>query len=145
MSTLSLLAMLQFSACAGDTAVDSGPVGDTFCSGLGERGTTERVEGGATGASGALFVRVITSASEDVRDPLYVAFKDYSLEHVTAGGVQTTGYTSGDGLVQELLGPGMWTFRASFPRGSRTCLAETQVEIQVGTTTRACAVMDCPE
>ncbi len=145
MSTLSLLAMLHLSACAGDAAVDSGPVGDTFCSALGERGVTERIEGGATGASGALSVRVITSASDDVRDPLYVAFKDYSLEHVSAGGVQTTGYTSGDGLVQELLGPGIWNFRASFPRGSRTCLAEMQVEIQAGTTTRACAVMDCPE
>jgi hypothetical protein len=145
MSTLPLLAMLQLTACAGDTAVDSGPVGDTFCSTLGERGMTERVDGGATGASGALFVRVITSASGDVRDPLYVAFKDYSLEHVTAGGSQTTGYTSGDGLVEELLGPGIWAFRASFPRGSRTCVAEMQVEVQAGTTTRACAVMECPE
>ena len=46
------------------------------------------------------FVRVITDESEDPRDPLYVAFKDYALENVATGGVATT--TAAEGRSPDL-------------------------------------------
>ncbi len=139
-------ASLALLACGGsDTAVvDSASQTDDFCLTLADGGRVVTEAGGASGASGALVVRVITSETVDPRDPLYVAFKDYALENVATGGVQTTGKTSGDGLVREVLGEGTWRFRAAYPRGSKTCTAELEIPVEAGNTTHACAVMVCP-
>jgi hypothetical protein len=128
------------SSAVGDTSVLS----DAFCASLSDGGRWSTTSGGGSGASGALQLRVITNASDDPRDPLYVAFKDYTLENTATGGVQTTGTTSGDGLVDELLGEGPWRFRAAYARGSATCTAELSFDISAGDTTVACAVMTCP-
>jgi hypothetical protein len=89
-------------------------------------------------------VRVITAEDVDVRNPLYISFKDYTLENIDTGGIQQTGQTSGDGIAAlNGLGAGTWYFRASFLRGSTVCLAEIEVEIQVAATTTGCAVMRC--
>jgi hypothetical protein len=138
---------LTLFACAGSTAgagSDSAVAGDDFCATLDDGGRSLVEAGGGSGASGALALRVITSASDDPRDPMYVAFKDYTLENTETGGLQTTGTTSGDGLVDELLGAGPWRFRASLTRGSTTCTAQLELDIEAGSTTRACAVMTCP-
>lgn len=138
---LTLLACASAGAGGGS---DTATPGDDFCASLDDGGRSLVEAGGGSGASGALSLRVITSASDDPRDPMYVAFRDYTLENTETGGVQTTGATSGDGLVDELLGAGPWQFRAALTRGSTTCTAELDVTIEAGATTRACAVMTCP-
>ncbi len=133
--------------CTGNAAIDSSgdsAAVDEYCDTLDEGGRFSTAEGGATGASGLLAARVITSESEVARDPLYTAFKQYTIENVDSGGVQTTGETTGDGLVEEVLGAGTWALRVSYPRGSAACTAEIEVPIVAGSTTNACVVMDCP-
>ena len=90
-------------------------------------------------------MRIITTEDLDIRNPLYIAFKDYTLENVDMGGIQQTGQTSGDGIATvQGLGPGNWLFVASFARGSKICKAEMTVELKAAATTHGCAVMDCP-
>lgn len=137
--------LLAFAACSGST----GPIDDDtaqsgeFCSTLADGNTTQVLPSGGNGTSGDVVIRVITNESTDVYDPLYVAFKDYTFESA-AGGVPTTGRTSGDGLVDVLLGAGSWTFTAAYTRGSTTCLATVDFDVAVNTTTYGCPVMDCP-
>lgn len=131
---------------------DAGPALDTadsggfaeFCSTLEDGGRYVVEDGGGNASSGLLHVRLLTNQSGEVADPLYVAFKSYTLENVDAGGVQTTGQTSGDGLVEEMLGAGTWEFEAAYPRGSATCTALIEVPVEPGRTTYACPVMTCP-
>ncbi len=142
-----MLFVLSLLACGGGTTPEpdtANTASDPFCSELSEGGVIQQEEGGATGASGRVFVRVITTESADPRDPLYVAFKDYAMENVVTGGVATTGKTSGDGIVEEVLGEGTWSFRAAYPRGSRVCTATLELPVVAGQTTRGCAVMTCP-
>lgn len=139
---LSLL--LACSGPPGSSDTDTSVRTDDFCASLDDGGRWSTASGGGSGASGALRLRVLTNASDDPRDPLYVAFKDYTLENTETGGLQTTGTTSGDGLVDELLGEGPWWFRAAYARGSATCTAELEFDIVAGDTTTACAVMTCP-
>ncbi len=122
-----------------DTADDGG-----FCSSIADGGatTTEPIGGNTT--SGHLTLRMLTSESIDPYDPLYVAFKDYTLESIDSGGVKTTGKSTGDGLVDVQLGAGNWRFSGAYIRGSLTCLAEIDVLLEPNTTTYACAVMACP-
>ena len=132
-------------ACSGSTGTggdDTAGSGE-FCSTLADGNTYQTLNSGGNGTSGDLVVRVITSESTDPYDPLFVAFKDYSLES-EGGGVPTTGRTSGDGLVDVLLGAGNWTFTAAYARGSTTCLATLAFPVDPNTTTYACPVMDCP-
>ncbi|MFN7147303.1 MAG: hypothetical protein ACK4YP_26280, partial [Myxococcota bacterium] len=124
---------------AEDTAGATG-----FCSSLADGGTSQTLAEGGNATSGNLSIRVLTSESTDPMDPIYVAFKPYTLENVDSGGVKTTGKTSGDGLVDELLGAGNWRFSAAYTRGSLTCLAELDVVIAANTTTLGCPVMECP-
>ena len=99
----------------------------------------------ASANSGSLDLRVITDQADDPHDPLYVAYRAYSLEPAETGGVQTTGTTNGDGLVQKTLGIGTWDFQATWTRGAVTCTAIMNdgliVEAQ---TTHACVVLTCP-
>jgi hypothetical protein len=137
---------LLLAACAGNQAADSA-VEPEFCSLPEFDGEMwfEPVSDAADG-SGTLDLRVITDQSEDVNDPFYVAYRNYTLEPTETGGVQTTGTTTGDGLVQKTLGAGIWTFEATWTRGSSTCLATTDaLLINSGETTHACVVLTCPE
>lgn len=114
------------------------------CETLEDAGTQETVEGGGNSTSGLLLITVLTDESTDAHDPLYVAFRPYTLENIETGGVQQTGKTSGDGLVEETLGEGTWAFDAAYTRGSTTCLASLDVTIAAGQTTTACPLMSCP-
>src|SRR5262245_32595570 len=117
------LLLLGLTACTGtdlssldDSAADGG-----FCSTLNDGGTTESVAIGGNATRGQLTLRMLTSESTEPNDPLYVAFKDYTLESIDSGGVKTTGKTTGDGLVDVLLGAGNWHFSGAYIRGSLTC------------------------
>lgn len=114
------------------------------CETLEDAGTQVTEEGGGNATSGLLLITVLTDESTDAHDPLYVAFRPYTLENIDVGGVQQTGKTSGDGLVEETLGEGTWAFDAAYTRGSTTCLASIEVSVVAGQTTTACPLMSCP-
>jgi hypothetical protein len=122
--------------------------GDTsppeFCEQISDGGTYQTDVGGSA-AAGDLEMHLITNEDVDVRNPLYIAFKDYTLENIETGGIQQTGQTTGDGLAfVPGLGPGTWLFRASFARGSTICTAELEVPVAVEQKFVGCAVMICP-
>lgn len=125
---------------------DSTPEEGEFCSTLDDGGAQELADGSdAAAGSGSLELRVITDQSDDPRDPYYVAYRAYSLEPSQTGGVQTTGKTTGDGLVVKTLGAGTWDFEATWTRGSTTCTASMpELVLESGKTTSACAVLTCP-
>jgi hypothetical protein len=136
---------LFFGACSGGGNTSDDSAGSTeFCSTLADGGTYVQENTGGTSTSGSLHIRVLTSESTDPNDPLYVAFKDFTLENVDSGGVKTTGKTSGDGLVDLTLGAGNWHFSAAYTRGSLTCLAELDIPLAANTTTNGCPIMTCP-
>ena len=139
-----ILLTLLAAACDGDA--DTGdPVTKGFCLDLNDGNTSVMEDGGATGSSGVLNIRVITSESDDPRDPLWVAFKPFTLEPTETGGIQTTGETSGDGLVVKTVGAGLWSFEAAYTRGSSNCTATMEIEVEAERTTYACPVLSCPE
>lgn len=137
--------LLLTAACDTNAGLDSDTAPE-FCTVVEHDGEMwlDATSDAATG-SGSLDLRVITDQSDDVNDPYYVAYRNYALEPAETGGVQTTGTTSGDGLVQKTLGAGVWTFEATWTRGSVTCVAATDaLLINSGETTHACVVLTCP-
>lgn len=140
---LSIVAMLVGCGPGAEETTDSAVV-DEFCADLEDGGVAVVEEGGGNQTSGWIHVRMLTDESADPRDQVYVAFKAYTLESIEQGGVQTTGQTSGDGLVEELVGAGTWMFEAAYPKGSTTCTAVMEIPVETGNTTHACPVMTCP-
>lgn len=140
-----LLPLFALLGCTTST-YDSADVEPEFCSDPSFDGMTESIEGSDAGAgSGTLNIRVITDQSDDPNDPFYVAYRAYALEPTETGGVQTTGTTSGDGLVSKNVGAGLWNFEATWTRGSTTCSAiATAIPVEEGMTTSACVVLTCP-
>lgn len=127
--------------------IDSGDEsGASFCSTLDEVGTWEQspIET-VSASSGVLWARLITDQSDDPRDPFYVAYRAFALEPAETGGVQTTGSTSGDGIIEKTVGVGNWALKATWSRGSTTCLAEATLPVEAQMTTRACVLLTCPE
>lgn len=140
-----LLVPAFLAGCAGAATGGTDDTASTeFCSTLADAGLTQTVDGGGNGSSGLLSVRVLTDESTDPKDPLYVAFKNYAFENLDGGGVKTVGQTSGDGLVNELLGAGNWRFSAVYSRGSLLCVAEIDLLAEANKTTSGCPVMSCP-
>ena len=141
--TVLVLAASGCATSAVDTAVEDPP----FCESLADAGKTVSEDGSdASEGSGTLELRVITDQSDDIFDPLYVAYRAYALEPSETGGVQTTGTTSGDGLVERKLGAGDWDFEATWTRGSTTCTATMEaLTVDSGRTTHACVLLTCPE
>ena len=143
-----LLPLLLLVACEPTTGIiDTEPEELGFCEQISDGGSYQTEQGvGGNDAAGDLYIRVITTEDEDIRNPLYIAFKDYTLENINTGGVQQTGQTSSDGIASLMgLGPGSWAFHTSFSRGSRICVADITVPVQVNATTTGCVVMDCPQ
>jgi hypothetical protein len=144
---MTLLALF-LTACTTTTgpkeSVDSGPLG--FCEKVSDGGSYEAADREGSASSGDLVVKMITVEDVDIRNPLYIAFKDYTLENTDTGGIQQTGQTSGDGIASITgLGPGNWSFQASFARGSRICTAVLSVPVAAGQRTTGCVVMSCPD
>lgn len=140
-----ILALSVLVACDTSTG-DVEDSGANFCQTLDDGDAVWVEDASDAGAnSGSLELRVITDQAEDPHDPYYVAYRAYSLEPAETGGVQTTGQTNGDGLVQKTLGVGTWNFEATWSRGSVTCMATmSNVAITEGQTTHACVVLTCP-
>ncbi len=139
------LPVLLLAGCNKTTDKETGDTSPPeFCEQLTDAGKYENDVGGSA-TSGDLTMRLITNEDVDIRNPLYIAFKDYTLENIETGGIQQTGQTTGDGLAYiPGLGPGTWLFRASFARGSRICTAEIEIPITVEQMSIGCAVMICP-
>ncbi len=144
-----LASVLFLFACAPTASTDGSDTGTKelgFCESLADVGLSTVEQVGGSSVSGDLVVHVITNESVNPRDPTYVAFKEYTLENVTQGGVASTGTTSGDGLVSAAnLGAGEWDFAATYSRGSALCEALLTVSVVANSTTTACAVMTCPD
>lgn len=131
-------------ACAaGDSATGAAP--EDFCATLDDSDQYRVDPGASTESGGDLVLRVLNAQTDDPYDPQWIAFVDYTLEPTSTTGAQTPGRTSGDGLVERPLGQGTWLFKASKPRGSSACLAQIEFPLDSGQTTRACAVMRCPQ
>lgn len=140
-----LLVVPLASACTnGAASDDSASATANFCTTLNDAGLTTSAAEGGNDTSGILSIRVLTSESVDPQDPLYVAFKNYTLENLDSGGVKTTGKTTGDGLVEVMLGAGTWDFQAVYTRGSLTCSAQIEALVEPNATISACPVMNCP-
>jgi len=140
-----IVLLTLLTGCAGAAATGSEETASgEFCSTLADGGTFLSEDGGGNGSSGLIDIRMLTNESVDINDPLYVAFKSYTLENLDSGGVKTVGQTSGDGLVSELLGAGNWSFSAAYTRGSLTCLANLELPVTANGTTLGCPVMECP-
>ena len=145
---MSLLGLLSLVACSDTSAPVDTAVTEThpFCDLVTDGGSTISDAAGGNESAGDLVIRVITSESVDPHDPLYVAFKDYTLENIDMGGVASTGKTSGDGIVSvNNLGPGDWAFRATWSRGSAICEASATLPVVAATTLYGCPVMSCPD
>ena len=121
---------------------DADPVFPTgFCEALDDGGSVQQ-HGEGDSLRGVIVVRLLTDQSDAVTDPVYVAFKSYTLE---SAHTRIQGETSGDGMVLACVASGDWFFEAApLSRGDETCTAE--LEIPVGgaeTTSFGCAVMSC--
>ncbi|MBM4369404.1 MAG: hypothetical protein FJ102_24540 [Deltaproteobacteria bacterium] len=139
------LVLFPLVACAPVEVDSSVDLASVFCAEVEEGGTWEQeAASDVAESSGLLFARVITDESDDPRDPVFVAYRDYTLEPAETGGVQTVGKTTGDGIVEKTLGVGTWHFQATWTRGSTTCKAEMEIPIAAQTTTYACALLTCP-
>lgn len=139
------LVLVPLVACAPVEVDSSVDLASAFCAEVDEGGTWEQESASDVAeSSGLLFARVITDESDDPRDPVFVAYRDYTLEPAETGGVQTVGKTTGDGIVEKTLGVGTWLFQATWTRGSTTCKAEMEIPIAAQTTTYACALLTCP-
>lgn len=137
-----------FAACSDPVTGtdDTGTVVLEFCDAITDGGQSSVEAVGGSAASGDLVMTVITNESVDVHDPMYVAFKEYTLENVALGGVATTGTTTGDGLAPvSNLGAGEWTFEATYSRGSSLCSALITLDVVANSTTTGCVVMTCPD
>ena len=133
-------------ACSPDFVDSSEGDAAAFCSTVEEAGTWEQiVDQEVSASSGVLWVRLITDQSDDPRDPYYVAYRAYALEPAETGGVQTTGSTTGDGIIEKTLGVGNWAVEATWTRGSTTCTAEATLPVDEQTMTRGCILLTCPE
>ena len=140
---LGTLLSLLLVACheeEGDTGVQVTP----FCYSL-EDGDSWMFEGEGGGeTSGRFEGNLITDYSDDIFDPDYVAYVEYVVENLDIGGTtQQYGHTDNVGIFEGSGAPGLWAFTAGTQVGDATCSAYTEFQVEVGTTTRVCAVMHC--
>ncbi len=142
-SCVSSLFMLLVPGCHEENT-DTGQSLPPFCYSL-EDGETWRFEGSGGGeTSGSFDGNLITDFSEDIFDPDYVAYVEYVVENLDVGGTtQQYGRTDNVGIFQGTGAPGLWAFTAGTQVGDATCSAYTEFQVEVGTTTRVCAVMHC--
>lgn len=141
-----LFTLVLVAACTPASVDSSVESSASFCSTLDEVGTWEQSPiDSVSASSGVLWARLLTDQSDDPRDPFYVAYRAFALEPAETGGVQTTGNTSGDGILERTVGVGNWALQASWSRGSTTCLAEATLPVDPQMTTRACVLLTCPD
>ena len=146
LATMRFALLFLAAGCTPDFADSGKSDPSSFCSTVDEAGTWEQlVDNDVSGSSGVLWVRLITDQSDDPRDPYYVAYRAYALEPAETGGVQTTGSTTGDGIIEKTVGVGNWAVKATWSRGSTTCTAEGTLPVEEQKMTRGCLLLTCPE
>ena len=145
---LGLLGLCSMVACGADEAEDSASPDsaeeDGFCADISAANTSEIVPGGASGANGALFARIITDESEDPHNPNYVAKVTYVLENLDVGGSPRYGESDNAGEILATLGAGNWRVQLSNTRvAGQDCYNDQSFVIEAGKTTYLCLDVNC--
>ncbi len=136
---------LPLLASCGDKAVygdDSGVV-LPYCYDVADGDTYYVDPGGGSGASGKLIGRLITTKSDDVHDPNFVASVEYTLQNADVGGSQQVGESAVGGDFLETLGAGSWTIKVATQKQGYSCENEYGFEVEAGNTTNLCLELGC--
>ena len=96
-------------------------------------------------ASGEIWGRLVTDESDDVDDPSFVAFVEYTLENVDVQGAPQLGETDDEGEFTERVGAGTWLLQLSARQGSYTCANELELVVEPGKLTVACVDVGCEQ
>jgi len=124
---------------------DSGGAATGYCEAMTDANTSYVEYGGGSSSSGLVYGRLITDESDDIHDPNFVGFVEYTLESVDVGGSQTPGETEMDGDFAETLGAGTWLYKLSDTRPPYTCSNEYEFEVEAGDTTYLCIDVNCTQ
>ena len=130
-------------ACTSSTIVDTGVPYLPFCEKMEDANSHGIEVGGGSGTSGSVIGRVITDESQDLHDPQWVGFLDYTIDNIDVGGTQQQGETQQDGAFVEVLGAGNWRFKISATQAGFTCANEIEFQVESGNTTQVCVDVNC--
>lgn len=122
---------------------DTGTANQPFCYIAADADTHYIDAGGGAGASGKLFGLLLTDRAEDLHDPNFVAYVEYTLESVDFGGSQLIGESSPEGDFVETLGAGTWRIQVADSKMGYTCQNTYEFDIAAGDTTFLCLDMAC--
>lgn len=117
---------------------------DLFCTDVSQANTYDIKAGGATGANGTLYARLITDESEDIHNPNYVAKVTYILENIDVGGSPRYGESDNAGDIIATLGAGRWRVQTSNTRvAGLNCYNDVEFVIEAEQTTYLCLDVNC--
>lgn len=139
---LACLALLSVGGC-GDTADDTGVGDQPYCTVFRDANTSFIEPGGGNGESGYVLARLVTDKADDIRDPNFVAFVDYTLENLDVGGSQTLGESTQEGDVIETLGAGNWRIKLNKNAAGYNCYNEFDFLVEAGNSTTMCLDVGC--
>jgi len=129
--------------CTGSVDTDSSEPSLPFCEKMDDANSYVIEDGGSSTTSGTVEGRVITDESEDLHDPQWVGYLDYTVDNTDVGGTQQQGETDQDGSFVEVLGEGHWKYKISATMAGYTCSNELEFLVQAGGTTQVCIDVNC--
>ena len=141
--TYRIVGFALLTACTDSSDPDSGEPYLPFCEKMEDANSHGIEEGGGSGTSGSVIGRVITDESQDLHDPQWVGFLDYTIDNIDVGGTQQQGETQQDGAFVEVLGAGNWRFKISTTQAGFTCSNEIEFQVESGNTTQVCVDVNC--
>ena len=143
-NSIFILSLPFFSlSCTNTTSEDSSEPVLPFCEKMEDANSYVIEEGEGSTTSGTVEGRVITDESEDLHDPQWVGFLDYTVDNTDVGGTQQQGETEMDGSFIEVLGEGHWNFKISATQAGFSCSNELEFLVQAGGTTLVCVDVNC--
>ena len=130
-------------ACTSSTDTDSSEPVLPFCEKMEDGNSYVIEDGGSSTTSGTVEGRVITDESENLHDPQWVGYLDYTVDNTDVGGTQQQGETQQDGSFIEVLGEGHWNFKISATQAGYSCANELEFLVEAGRTTQLCIDVNC--
>jgi hypothetical protein len=130
-------------ACTNTTTGDSSEPVLPFCEKMEDANSYVVEDGSDSTTSGTVEGRIITDESDDLHDPQWVGFLDYTVDNTDVGGTQQQGETSQDGSFIEVLGEGHWNFKISATQAGYSCSNELEFLVEAGGTTQVCVDVNC--
>jgi len=129
--------------CSGTVDEDSAEPVLPFCEKMEDANSSVIDLGGGSASSGSVVGRVITDESQDLHDPQWVGFLDYTIDNTDVGGTQQQGETQQDGSFVEVLGAGHWKFKISATQAGYSCSNEVEFLVEAENTTQICVDVNC--